>query len=267
MNPESTNVKMSAEEVAEKFGYSLNSIKTKFKRTQQAIKKKFNVEIIKCQGLQGTYYIVSDERAKTMFDEEKNELYIPLESLKIENFAFYILIGIAATPQGVFRGTRKDLLRYVGIAVNDKNEKLVDGVLILWTALNIILFDIDENIITVHMRKSFERAQIIPIQMLKECQRIVQENHKQNIKIVQLVKVWQAHRICEKNQPFTIEDIQQYIDLSKDQIKDARKLLQQSDIFKLNAAMLPGKINRRVGTNIILNGIYDNSDVEVNEKS
>ena len=42
---------MSAEEVAEKFGYSLNSIKTKFKRTQQAIKKKFNVEIIKCQGL------------------------------------------------------------------------------------------------------------------------------------------------------------------------------------------------------------------------
>ena len=93
-----------------------------------------------------------------MFDEEKNELYIPLESLKIENFAFYILIGIAATPQGVFRGTRKDLLRYVGIAVNDKNEKLVDGVLILWTTLNIILFDIDEDIITVHMRKSFERA-------------------------------------------------------------------------------------------------------------
>jgi len=92
-----------------------------------------------------------------MFDEVKNELYIPLESLKIENFAFYILIGIAATPDGVFRGTRKDLLRYIGVAATEKNEKLVDEVLLLWTALNVIMFDIDEDIITAHMKKAFER--------------------------------------------------------------------------------------------------------------
>ena len=265
MDSGSINVKMTAEQVAEKFGYSITSVKTKFKRTQQAIKKKYNVEIVKCQGLDETYYMASDERAKTMFDESKNELYVPLESLKIENFAFYILIGIAATPWGVFRGTRKDLLRYIGVAANDKNEQLVDGVLLLWAALNVIIFDIDEDIITAHMRKSFEREEIIPIQMLKECQRIVKENHKQNIKIVQLVKVWQAHRICEKNQPFTINDIQQYVDLSRDQIKDARQLLQQSDIFKLSPVMLPGAGNRRVGTNIDLNVLYDNTNVEICE--
>ena len=135
----------------------MSSIKTKFTRTQQAIKKKYNVEIVKCQGLEGIYYIVSDNRAKTMFDEVKNELYIPLESLKIENFAFYILIGIAATPDGVFRGTRKDLLRYIGVAATEKNERLVDGVLLLWTALNVIMFDVDEDIITAHMKKAFER--------------------------------------------------------------------------------------------------------------
>lgn len=262
MDINSMNVKMTAEQIAEKFGYSVTSVQTKFKRTQQAIKKKYNVEIIKCQGIDEIYYMVSDDRAKTMFDEVKNELYIPIESLKIENFAFYILIGIAATPQGVFRGTRKDLLKYIGVAVNEMNERLVDGVLILWARLNIIMFDIDEDIITAHMKKSFERAEIIPIQMLKECRRIVQENHKQNIKIVQLVKVWQAHRICEKNQPFTIEDIQQYIDLSQAQIKDARKLLQQSNVFKLTAARKPGSYYR-AGTNADLNAIYDNAEVEI----
>lgn len=262
MNSNSINVKMTAEQVSQKYGYSLTSIKTKFKRTQEAIKKKYNVEVIKCQGLEGTYYMVSDERAKTMFDETKNELYVPLESLKIENFAFYILIGIAATPWGVFRGTRKDLLRYIGVAANQKNEKLIDGVLMLWSRLNIIVFDIDEDIITAHMRSAFERAEIIPIQMLKECQRIVQENHKQNIKIIQLVKIWQAHRICEKNQPFTIDDIQKYIDLSKAQIKDGRKLLQQSDIFKINSAMIEGT-NLRKGSNIDLNGVYDQNEVEI----
>lgn len=263
MDSNSINIKMTAEQIAEQYGYSLNSIKTKFKRTQQAIKKKYNVEVIRCQGIQGTFYVVSDQRAKTMFDQVKNEIYVPLESLKIENFAFYILVGIAATPQGVFRGTRKDLLRYIGVAANQKNEKLVDGVLILWTRLNIIEVDVDGEYIIAYIRRAFEKAQVIPIQMLKECQRIVKENHKQNIKIIQLVKVWQAHRICEKNQPFTLDDIQKYVDLSKPQIKDARKLLQQSQIFKLSAAMAPGTINHRIGTNVDLNGFYDNGLVEI----
>lgn len=69
--------------------------------------------------------MISDERALTMFDEIKNELYIPLESLKIENFVFYVLVGIAATPQGMFRGTKKDFLKYIGVAANQKNEELL----------------------------------------------------------------------------------------------------------------------------------------------
>lgn len=262
MDSNSINVKMTAEQVAQKFGYSVTSVKTKFKRTQQSIKKKYNVEVIKCQGIGGTFYIVSDPRAKTMFDEVKNELYIPFESLKIEDFAFYILIGIAATPQGVFRGTRKDLLKYIGVAVNEKNEKMVDACLILWMKLNVIIFDIDENVITAHMRVAFERTEVIPIQMLKECQRIVKENHKQNIKIIQLVKIWQAHRICQKNQPFTISDIQKYINLSKDQIVEGRKLLHNSNMFRLHAAMIPGTVFRQ-GSTADINGNYDNNNIEI----
>ena len=257
------NVKMTAQQVAERFNYSLNSIKKNFKRTQQAIKKKYNVEIIKCQGIDGTYYMISDERALTMFDEIKNELYIPLESLKIENFIFYILVGIAATPQGVFRGTRKELLKYIGVAANQKNEELVDKALNLWADLKIIIFDIDEDIITAHMKKSFENTTIMSVQMLQESQRIIKENHKQNIKIPQLLKVWQAHRLCMKSQPFTIDDIQKYIDLSKDQIKQGRKLLQENNILKLTSAILSdGDIVISRGTNVEYNGIYDRIEVE-----
>lgn len=87
--------------------------------------------------------MISDERALTMFDEVKNELYIPLESLKIENFVFYVLVGIAATPQGVFRGTRKEFLKYMGVAANQKNEELLNKALSLWADLNVIVFNID----------------------------------------------------------------------------------------------------------------------------
>jgi len=43
MISDSINIKMTAEQVASRFGYSLISVQTKFKRTQQAIKKKFGV--------------------------------------------------------------------------------------------------------------------------------------------------------------------------------------------------------------------------------
>lgn len=186
---------------------------------------------------------------------------MPLDSLKAEDFAFYVLVGIAATPQGVFRGTRKDLLRYMGVAASSKNEKLISPTLLLWKKLNIIDFKPDGDKIVIFIKRDFEKAEIIPIQMLKECQRIIKEQHKQTIKIAQLIKVWQAHRICEKNQPFTIEDIKKYVNLSNYQIKDARKMLVNSDIFNLNAAMAPGISNCRIGTNVELNGIYDRSKV------
>ena len=258
---------MTAQQVAERFGYSVTSIQTKFKRTQQSIKKKFGVEIIKCQGLQGTYYMISDERALTMFDEVKNELYIPLESLKIENFVFYVLVGIAATPQGVFRGTRKEFLKYMGVAANQKNEELLNKALSLWADLNVIVFNIDQDVIIVYMKKAFESTAIMSIQMLKECQRIVKENHKQNIKIPQLLKVWQAHRLCSKSQPFTIDDIQKYIDLSRDQIKQGRKLLQKSGMFKLTAAIISdGEFVISQGTNIDCVPWYDGVEIELQKE-
>lgn len=268
MVSDSINIKMTAEQVASRFGYSLTSIQTKFKRTQQAIKKKFGVQLIRCQGIDGIYYMISDERALTMFDEVKNELYIPLESLKIENFIFYVLVGIAATPQGVFRGTKKQFLKYMGVVANQKNEKLLEDALVLWADLEIIVFNIDQDIIIAYMKRAFENTTIMSIQMLQECQRIIKENHKQNIKIPQLLKVWQAHRLCSKNQPFTIDDIQKYIDLSKDQIKQGRKLLQQNNILRLTSQVVSdGEFVISRGTNVDRTAWYDTTEVELKDEN
>ena len=99
--------------------------------------------------------------------------------------------------------------------------------------------------------------------MLQECQRIVKENHKQNIKIPQLLKIWQAHRLCAKSQPFTLDDIQKYIDLSKGQIKQGRRLLQENNILKLTAAIVSnGETVISKGTNADYTAWYDKTEAE-----
>lgn len=47
------------------------------------------------------------------------------------------------------------------------------------------------------------------------------------MKVIQLLKVWQAYRINEYkgNDVITNKDLQQYIDLSEKQIRDIKKLL------------------------------------------
>ena len=63
--------------------------------------------------------------------------------------------------------------------------------------------------------------------MLRQCQEIAQKHNKQSMKVVQLLKVWQAYRINQQKgvNPLTNRNLQEYIDLSEKQIRDARKML------------------------------------------
>jgi len=63
--------------------------------------------------------------------------------------------------------------------------------------------------------------------MLRQCQEIAQKHNKQSMKVVQLLKVWQAYRINQQKgvNPLTNRNLQEYIDLSEKQIRDARKIL------------------------------------------
>ena len=69
---------MTLEELSNKYGVSQNTIKTKFKRTQESILKKYGVNIIKTgRGASAEYFESEDEsnRALTLYEEKENTLF------------------------------------------------------------------------------------------------------------------------------------------------------------------------------------------------
>ena len=186
-----------AKEVAEMFGYSQSSILNSFKRTAAAIKKKYNVDLIKCEKADGSIYyqILEDTRALTIYDEVE-DIAITLESLSYQAYEFYIFLAIAASPFGAFRGKREDLLKYIGMKNNKKNIQILNSVLNSLVEKNCIKYHEDEDFIIVYLRGDLENNYSIKVNMLRESRKIADENHKNFNKIPQLIKVWEAIRIC-----------------------------------------------------------------------
>ena len=71
------------------------------------------------------------------------------------------------------------------------------------------------------------------------------------MKIVQLLKVWQAYRINQQKgvNPLTNRNLQEYVDLSEKQIRDARKMLQGEGVLNTSRVGYP---TRRIGTSFAL---------------
>ena len=61
------------------------------------------------------------------------------------------------TPQGMFRGTREDFLKYVGISKTKKKIEDLDIVLKDLDKKDFINFDIDEDYIIVYVKRRIER--------------------------------------------------------------------------------------------------------------
>lgn len=260
-------MRMTVEQISEMYGYTVNSIKTNFKRTAAAIKKKYGVDLIKCESIsEGVFYQISSPRALTMYQEMKDEIYVPIESIKIDDLACFILIGVAATPQGIFRGTRKDFLDYIGLSHTKRNIDLLNQVLNNYANKQglPLIYQEDCDIIIVYIARDFEKQQILTIGMLRECQQIAHKYNKQSMKVVQLLKVWQAYRINQQKgvNPLTDKDLQIYIDLSQKQIRDARKMLQGEGVIKTERV---GNAVCRTGTQFDINGFKDSKKIVLNE--
>ena len=147
----------------------------------------------------------------------------------MDDLICFVLIGVAATPQGVFRGTRQGFLDYIGLSHNKRNIELLNEVLNKFKKEkeSPLIWHEDDDYVIIYINRDFEKKQILTINMLRQCQEIAQKNNKRAMKVVQLLKVWQAYRINEQKgvNPLTNRDLQEYIDLSEKQIRDARKLL------------------------------------------
>ena len=245
---------MTAKEICELFGCSESSLKTNFIRTAASLKKKYNVDIIRCEKDGHRYYqIFEDTRALTIYNEV-NDIPITIESLSFEAYQFYVFLALAASSQGVYRGRREDLLKYVGIKSTKKNIETLNKVIESLVKRDFIVFHEDEDIIILYLRARLEKQHSISINMMRECQRIADENHKSFNKIPQLLQVWEAVRICEENQPFTYADLAKMTGLSYKQIRDVKRLLEQNDAFITNRA---GSYFKCLGMNVELNGFFN----------
>lgn len=244
---------MTAKQVAELFGCSESSLKTNFKRTAASLKKKYNVDVIKCEKDGQKYYqIFEDTRALTIYNEI-SDIPISIESLSFEAYEFFVFLTLAASSQGVYRGRREDLLKYVGIKPNKKNIQTLNSVIKSLVEKDYIAFHEDEDFIILYLKARVQNQYSISIDMMRECQRIADENHKNFNKIPQLMQVWEAVRICEENQPFTYADLANITGLSYKQIRDVKRLLESNDAFITNRA---GSYFKCLGMNVDLNGFY-----------
>ena len=249
---------LTIEEVSEMFGYPISSLKTNFNRTAASIKKKYNIDLYKIKEGGTIYYIpFKEERALSIYDEVK-DISISTESLSFEAFEFFVFLALAASNQSVYRGTRENLLKYMELPISKKNLSDLDLVLKKLEERKIIKVDRGKQIIVAYITEELETEMPIRISMLRECRKIAEDNNKQLKKISQLIQVWQAIRLCEKNQPFTYAELQKQTGLSYKQIRDVKKLLESNDIFKTNRA---GSYWACLGMNVDLNAFYDNDNV------
>jgi hypothetical protein len=244
---------MTAEEISERYGYSVSSIKKNFPRTAASIEKKYGIVLIKCKKDGRTYYEISDNRAETIYDETKEIVNIGKQTLNLANYEFFCFLGIIMTPQGIFRGTRKDFLNYVGIPINNKNLSMLDVVMQELVKKEYIMFDVDEDYIIVYVKRKIEKEMQVGINMIKHCRAIAEKHHKGGDKISQLIKVWLAVQICIDNPPFTYEDISELTGLSTYQIRDVKKMLEEDEIFKLSRV---GSYYLNKGWTGDMNGFY-----------
>jgi predicted transcriptional regulator len=241
------------------FGYAVGSIKNQFKRTATAINKKFGVDILKVKKGDGkTFYIIekSNERALTIFEETK-DLYVPLNSLQLQAYEFYILLVVVVSEYGTYRGTYEHLLKYIGASVTKKNKELMDAAIKSLKEKGYLLdIDImDDDKFTLILRTDVEKNNAVTIEMLKESKKIIEKNNKPIKYLPRLVQVWMAIQECEKHQPFTYTELEELTGLSKYQIRELKKLLENNNIFLSNRA---GSYWKCLGMTVDLNAFYNN---------
>ena len=258
------------EEVAELFGKSVTSLKTNFTRTIDSINKKFGAIVTKCKDKDGIYYTIEIPRALTIFEEQEREegIFIPLGAIKLNDLKAYIIVAVAAMPQGVFRGTAEQFLDYIGLSKSQKNIDLFN------VAVNDFIEDEEgsyvfckkDNVtVTIHIKDTVESELGFTINLLRDFKNLIEKNNKQPIKIVQLLKVWKAYDVMTtvlKWDPITDKDVMKFTDLGLFQIRDVKKLI--DDPYYMSR-MRKGTYNYCEGYTIGLSGGKDETKIIVKD--
>lgn len=247
---------LTMKDICEMFKCSQSSLISNFNRTRDSIKKKFGVTLAKIILEKGTFYYIWQDKSQNAVNiyQGDKDILIPIESLGFEAYEFFIFLAISASEFGVYRGKREQLLKYVGIKPLKKNIETLNQVIATLVNKGVIGFEEDQDFIILFLKADVEKEYVISVTMLRECQRIANENNKNFNKIAQLLQVWEAVKICEQNQPFTYADLIKLTGLSYKQIRDVKKLLESNEMFITSRA---GSYFKCLGMNVDLNGFYN----------
>jgi hypothetical protein len=249
---------MTAKELCEKYGVTEGTLKSNFSRVQKSILKKYGVNITKIgRGEKVSYQETeSDCRAMTIFQEDKEKIFLDEQSLQLKNFNFLVLLAIVTTPMLVFRGSYKDFLAYVSKPATKDNINSLKEALDMLVEKEYISLTIDKtnsDYFVAALYRKVEEEMNVGIAMVQMCKKLAEDNGKKTW--IPLLKTWLGIQVAAENQPFTMGQLMALTGLNDRQIRESRKILEQNDIFKTSKAYL--SYNICLGTNVDLNGFYN----------
>lgn len=250
---------MTREEVCEKYGVSDSSLKTNYRRTQQAILKKYGVKIEKeGRGEYATYREVKDvdlERAISMYKEAKDDFAITKTTLKLVNMEFCCFLGIVITPMLVFRGNFKEFAKYMEIKPTEANIAAIKSALSSLEEKGFIIYTLDYTDRTYFIASVSRKVEVemrISLDMVKTCKKIAENHNKRSW--IPFLKVWIGIQILQIQEPFTLDDICNITGLSRYQVRETKKLLEANELFRSSKAYRFGYAC--MGESVDLNAFY-----------
>ena len=252
---------MSLEELCNRYQVSPSSVKSNFNRTQEALLKKYGVQIIKTgRGKNACYYETeTEQRALTLYQEKDNPLfYLDDEIINLNQWELMILIVLLIKPELVYRGNTKGLLEYLGKKPSSTNLRAITAALQNLKNKNYILMaeDDEDGYFILGLKRQVEKKIIdIQLDMVKKCYEIAELNNKREW--IPILKVWAAAAYYHQIEPFTTEDIKRLTGLPESAIKVTKKLLSDNNIvlFKKDCVANEGMVYCR-GTTADVNKIY-----------
>lgn len=252
---------MTIQEVCEKYGYSESTVKTQFTKVQAKLLKDKNIRLVKVgRGEKATYHeeFLEDRRALTMYQEPLHDILM-MSDLTLINWDFHIFLAIVTTPMCTFRGTIEQLLGYMAVpatAVNKEKALAAIQSLINRQLIGYWLDPTDDTYFSLMLYHKVELEMKINYKMLLTCKELAEQENKQSW--IPLLKTWIGVQMLEKNQPYTVADLQALTGMSPYQIRESNRILEKNEVYRTSRAYKSA--TRCLGSKVELNGFYNETD-------
>lgn len=228
---------MTLQELSKTVNISESTLKNQFNRTKENLAKQGVIITKVGRGKNADYLVEYDElfndnRALTIFEEEKKDIYLEDDMLKMLDWNLLVFVGICLTPLLTFRGSYEDFLKYAGLTPSAANVESLKNTLKEMDADYIGFYPdkTDDNYFTASIYRKVEKELKIPIVKLRKCREIQVNTHSRSF--IPILKTWIATEKAIENQPYTIQDLVELTGLSASAVKRTNKLLKDAGVYK-----------------------------------